>query len=155
VNDYITEHNLDVLVLTETWLTKKTEDRLSAEVLPKGYAMLHRMRDAKRGGGVAVIFRNSIKAEVTKRSPDAKLFELLEVKIESGGSCVQLIVVYRPDRKTEFHEEFAQLLVQWASSLGKVIVLGDFNVHWDKPTDPDTKKLQSCLDEASFQQHIT
>jgi endonuclease/exonuclease/phosphatase family metal-dependent hydrolase len=65
-------------------------------------------------------------------------------------------VIYRPDRsQSSFYDEFANLLVHHACSPAKVLILGDFNIHWDVPDDPDTRKLKSVLQEAAFHQHVT
>jgi len=57
VNDMISDYNLDVLSLTETWL--KTNDCITLnESTPQDYSYKHEPRLKGKGGGVAVIYCN-------------------------------------------------------------------------------------------------
>ena len=152
--DHITEHDLDLLLVTETWLTKTNEERVKAELLPDGYKMVHHMRPARRGGGVGLIYKSNLSVKaVNTQQPES--FELLDVMIEQGRHCLQLLVVYRPHKIASFHEEIAELLTQHASNHNKVLIVGDFNIHWDVHDDYDARKLRSTLDETGFYQHVT
>ena len=69
-------HNLDVLALTETWLSNGDNSILN-ELLPPGYAIRHVDR-GRRGGGVAQ-------------------FELLDcIIIKVNKLSTRVVVVYRP-----------------------------------------------------------
>jgi len=46
-------------MLTETWL-KPSSGATSSQSTPNGYSLLHRNRNDKAGGGVAVIARDSL-----------------------------------------------------------------------------------------------
>ena len=37
---------------------------------------------------------------------------------------------------------------------GKLLFVGDFNVHWNKPEKPDVKEYANTLSSANLQQHI-
>ena len=37
---------------------------------------------------------------------------------------------------------------------GKVLIVGDFNVHWDKQDPPETKEIQSLLASYNLQQYV-
>ena len=37
---------------------------------------------------------------------------------------------------------------------GKLLLVGDFNVHWNKPEKPDVKEYANTLSSANLQQHI-
>ena len=52
VNGLITDHNLDVIGLTEAWL-KLDEFTLLNEDSPPGYTIDHIPRTSHKGGGVA------------------------------------------------------------------------------------------------------
>ncbi|MGL5597399.1 MAG: endonuclease/exonuclease/phosphatase family protein [Aeromonas sp.] len=59
VNDMITDHKLDVLCLTETWL--KPDDYITLnESTPHNYYYNHVPRLKGRGGGIAALYSNSI-----------------------------------------------------------------------------------------------
>ena len=65
VNDMITDYNVDVLCLTETWL--KPNDYIALnESTPQDYCYKHEPRLKRKGSGVAVIYSNIFKT--TKKS---------------------------------------------------------------------------------------
>ena len=57
VNDMITDHNLDVLCLTETWL-KPDDYIILNESTPQDYCYKHEPRPKGKGGGIASIYNN-------------------------------------------------------------------------------------------------
>ncbi len=59
VNDMITDHKLDVLCLTETWL-KPDEYNILNESAPQDYCYKHEPRPKGKGGGVATIYSNTL-----------------------------------------------------------------------------------------------
>jgi hypothetical protein len=65
VNELITDHNLDVIGLTETWL-KPDEFTVLNEASPPGYTSDHIPRATRNGGGVANIYDS--KFQYTKKT---------------------------------------------------------------------------------------
>ncbi len=59
VNDMITDHKLDVLCLTETWL-KPDEYIILNESAPQGYGYKNEPHAKGKGGGVATIYSNTL-----------------------------------------------------------------------------------------------
>ena len=57
LENYINLNNIDLFFLTETWLTNKVND---ATVCPFNYN-IYRSDRSSRGGGVAILFKNSLK----------------------------------------------------------------------------------------------
>ena len=57
--DFIKEHDLDILSITETWL--QSNDSFSAcNITPDGFNLISSPRLNKRGGGIAVILKNNL-----------------------------------------------------------------------------------------------
>ncbi|ELU14778.1 hypothetical protein CAPTEDRAFT_210004 [Capitella teleta] len=57
LSDFIIDHEIDILCLTETWLTgSEKDDPIIAELVPNGYNIRHTPRES-RGGGTAIIHR--------------------------------------------------------------------------------------------------
>jgi exonuclease III len=159
--DHIVDNELDVLTLTETWVPAgcKDDPRLK-DLLPIGYTMSHAPRQGRRGGGVAIIHRKEFSKRIMP-SCQAKSFEILEVTLTNASSCIRVVVIYRPPpskkngfTKVQFLEGFSDLLDSLNSTTGKLIILGDFNYHWDKRQDPDTVQFSELLDNYSLQQHV-
>ena len=69
IHDLITNRNLDVLFLSETWFTSDTPQSILLDVAPAGYAAVHVVRPTgpgkpKRGGELAAVFRESVAVRV-------------------------------------------------------------------------------------------
>ena len=75
----ITDYNLDVLCLTETWL--KPDDYITLnECTPQDSCYKHEPRLKGKGGGVAVIYSNIFK--ITKKSSfKYNYFEVLVLEV--------------------------------------------------------------------------
>ena len=95
VSDYILEHRLDCVALTETWLKSDGNDCVTTSALvPEGYKLLHVPRSGKRGGGVAVICREQYKMKV-ETTITATSFESMTVLVTIASYTLRLIVIYR------------------------------------------------------------
>ena len=71
IYNYLVESNVDLMPMTETWLYMDAEENAVHvnELLPNGYKLLHSPRsDGRVGGGVAVIFRDSLKVVRIKKN---------------------------------------------------------------------------------------
>ena len=64
--EYVTENNLDIFAMTETWL-KPIDQSVIAELIPPGYILHNVDRINGRGGGVAILHRENLKSH-PKRS---------------------------------------------------------------------------------------
>ena len=60
LNDYISSQNFDIFCIIETWLGNDT-DATYITVLPlPGYAIKHKPMKVIHGGGVSVVYKESI-----------------------------------------------------------------------------------------------
>ena len=60
LQDFVTDHNIDLMVLPETWLKGDDRDNvILAELLPPGYTIKHKSRQG-RGGGVAIMHPSTL-----------------------------------------------------------------------------------------------
>ena len=57
VLDLIAENNLDIFVITETWLFSREQAKLNV-ITPEGYISFSKPRDERKGGGIAIICQN-------------------------------------------------------------------------------------------------
>ncbi|KAK2173190.1 hypothetical protein NP493_893g00003 [Ridgeia piscesae] len=72
IQHLITENQLDICSLTETWF--KPSHIAVKTVVPPGYTMKHIPRANARGGDVAIIFRDSISVTVSKHNTYTSMF---------------------------------------------------------------------------------
>ena len=157
--DHINDHNLDLLGVTDTWIPASLTDLPLTP--PTGYSIISVPRPSRRGGGIALLYRSSY--DVLKQTPmKCVSYEMLEVTIRSSSRMIRLIILYRPPPSkkngftvNQFIDEFENLLENKVVSSGDLVVIGDFNFHWDNPQNVDTVKIRNLMDSYSVMQHVT
>ena len=157
--EFVTDNDLDILVMTDTWL-KPEHDIARGDMTPACYTLYEEPRPGeKRGGGVAVLCKASIKVKKAKRFK-ANTFESMNALITSATKSVRLVVVYRPPSKkdqnaTAFLAEFGALLETLALDSANLIIVGDFNIHMDDPTSrTGTANMFDLLAENNLTQRV-
>ena len=61
VNDFVVDHDIDILAITETWLRPGNIDEVDIGTLcPTGYRFFHVARSYSLGGGVGLLFKETI-----------------------------------------------------------------------------------------------
>ena len=82
INDFITEHTLDFMFLTETWLDQTNSAAVLIESTPPGYSFISEARVSRRGGGVAVLFNESFQCK--QLSPGSfQSFSYMAIKLKA------------------------------------------------------------------------
>ena len=89
VNALISDRELDVLALTETWHSASDDVRLRLAT-PIDYAVADSARPTGRGGGVAVIFRKHLKCSRVPL-PSCATFEHVCVRLTSASGPAVLL----------------------------------------------------------------
>ena len=160
ISHYIVSNNLNLLAVTEIWLTTTSGDNDLLDLCPTGFSAVHLARSNKRGGGVALFYRDSFSVEVVPAGLTLPSFEHLVVMLRFNSVCVRLVIVYRPPSQSTkcsegtFLSEFSDFLRPLALSSGKLLVVGDFNIHIEKATNSTTTQFLSLLDSNGFSQHV-
>ncbi|XP_049328030.1 uncharacterized protein LOC125787624 [Astyanax mexicanus] len=153
----ITDQKFDVLCLTETWIRPNEYVALN-EATPAGYNYIHNPRLSGRGGGVCIFFQSTLVSN-QKHYENFTSFELLYTSIinpVTKRNAFSLINIYRPPGPyLEFLKEFSDFVTDLAVSNDKVIIVGDFNIHFEKLDDPLKKAFTSILDSVGIIQNIT
>ena len=161
----VLDNDLDILCLTETWLTETVSDRIL--VFP-GYKLLRRdrplsdrlrSRTAKtnRGGGVAILCRESLKCVALPIVSSEETCESLWVTVSGGGRCSATVgVMYRPpsylssDSLAVIHDQLRE-----AAAIGKpLFCLGDFNIDLLRPDSPAVRHYTSILSDLNLFQLV-
>ncbi|WP_419607984.1 endonuclease/exonuclease/phosphatase family protein, partial [Thiolapillus sp.] len=66
------ENNIDIMLLTETWLRPAGDEAKIADLAPPGYSVLSFPRSSGgpsvKGGGIAFVLRDSLKQHVSSTS---------------------------------------------------------------------------------------
>ena len=160
IANFIQSNNLDILVITETKFSVADGPDDARAICPEGFSSIHVSRNSvHRGGGVAVLYRDSIVAtDKNQCVPHTRptTFEFMSLALTVNSVVVRLVVVYRPPKASVpcFIQEFAEYLELLSASTGKLLIMGDFNIHVDRPYSPAVAKFLSTLASFGLTQHV-
>ena len=164
ISTFVTDTRIDLFFITETWLNHRGDEAKIAELAPSGYSA-HSFPRRSRGGGLAVIFRDTLSTNLTFKTKfdfDHSSFELIQVSVTLQTSALHFLCMYRPppSRKNKltdslFSEQFPDLIDTCNSLRGQICILGDMNIHYDCPDHPLTSKTLDLLYMYNFKQVVT
>ena len=169
VIDHAKENKLDVVVLTETWLSNVETNNATVVnyCMERGYTLHHRPRsDGRRGGGVGVLVSNGIKLTTRQVSVDPKVasFEHMELVITVSSITIRLITIYRMPRskgavntdgeQLSFCDEFSNYIEKLSCASGVILLAGDFNVDWLDGNGLERRQLYNIFETFGLTQNI-
>ena len=159
LQEFITDNNLNILTISESWLSIDTPLSILNSLTPPGFSITHSPRINGLGGGLALIYRSSIKM-IKISLPIFSSFESLCVRLTTTSKpslSFIILTIYRPpsSSKSDFILEFSSLHEDLATSPSELIITGDFNVHVDQPNCSFSSSFLSLLDVFSLTQHVT
>ena len=132
INHLILLERLDVLCVSETWLTDAVDDRM---LQFPGYVISRRdRRGGKSGGGVAIIYRNTVTAEPLRVPAATSALESLWLRLILKSPIIVGAVYRPPSRPTT--PAIDDLHNQLTSVLGlnlPMYLLGDTNFDVSRP----------------------
>ena len=159
IKDFVVEQDIDVMAITETWLRETGDELIIAELCPTGYKLIHIPRLGNSGGGVGLLYKDSI---AVKHSHQRKFrsFEYLDISL-GNLKIVRTILIYRPPSSgtnglsvSLFYEEFTNLLEDVAVSPSEILLVGDFNFHIDDQNDMSAKRFIDIIESFNFKQLV-
>ena len=158
VKDLVVDQDIDILALTETWLRPGNIDDVEIRTLcANGYRFLHVARGHSRGGGVGLLFKDTLQIN-SHITGTFTTFELMDIHFRRLQS-IRVQLIYRPPDNTScalFLEEFLVLLEQiMAESTGHLLISGDFNLHVDHPCSIYANRFNEILESCNLKQHAT
>ena len=139
-------NNLDLCILTETWI--KEDDTITPNRLcPSGYKALSISRHSRIGGGIAIVYKSNLNTSIVRGQP-FKTMESTCFNINTGNRLINLITIYRllDPNVLEFCNELTKLLESKINSSGELILLGDFNIAVNKPSEAEPATFLDMLD---------
>ena len=157
INDLITDHQIDLLCLTETWLQDGEYVGLN-EATPPTHSNTHIPRNTGRGGGVAAIFKSDL--SINPRPKESyNSFENLRTSLVhpslTSHKPINIVIIYRPPAPySEFLSEFSEFLSELVLKTDQIIIAGDFNIHVDVANDSLSSAFKSIIDSIGFTQHV-
>ena len=154
LRDFFCSRALDFFCVTETWIGAGESSAL-AELLPADCCCFNTPRTSGRGGGTAVVFKNTFKCKQRKVLSSPQSFEvtLFEVGRSDPVLCA---VIYRPPKyNKDFVNDFSGLLAEIMPKYDRAIFLGDFNIHVCCPEKPLVKDFLSLIDSFNLVQCVS
>ena len=149
------DNDIEISFLTETWLQSQN-NHVTALLLEAGYKISHYHRSAEKGGGVAIITRAHFVSK-NEKTFHYQTFECLTqtLKILKVG-LITLVILYRKGKESnaQFIAEFYQLTEFLQSNFTNFLICGDFNFHFNKPTDTYVLKVCDILETFSLKQVV-
>ena len=128
------------------------------EVPPEGYSIIsHSRLDDRLGGGVVIVYRNNVKVKDHTGTNLFSTMEYMNASICLNISTINLYIIYRylASSVIEFCNELVSLLEENVNTnKGTLILTGDFNIHMDDPTHPDTNTFIDTLDGLDLRNHV-
>ena len=151
IHDIISDDCIDILAITEMWVQQDAPDAVKLDIAPPGCNVVHAHRKsdiAKRGSGLAVVYRDNIRV----RGPGNTgisfgEFELLVLTVCCSQRSVDIVIIYRPlgPVLSSFIAEFSNLLDYIQLSGSQSIICGDYNC-----PGSDGEVLDDRLDDVLF-----
>jgi hypothetical protein len=156
LQDFIPSSNIDVLTLSETWLSPDSSPSTLNSLTPANFSLIHTPRLHKVGGGLACIYRSDLKISKLALS-DFTSFESQCFRISFPTNSLTIINAYRPpsSSKTIFLSEFSTLLEDFITLPSELLITGDFNFRVDPPVPPCDVPFLALLDCFSLTQHVS
>ncbi len=163
VNDMITDHKLDVLSLTETWL-KLDEYIILNESTPQVYSYKNEPRPKGNGGGVATIYSNILRiSQKTGFKYNSLEVMVLHITLSREKSInnkspvmfVQATVYRPPGHHTDLIKESGDILSELLLAADKVLIVGDINIHVDNEKDALRLAFIDILNSIGVRQHVS
>jgi hypothetical protein len=115
---------------------------------------LDRPRENGRGGGVALLCKESLKPKTLSVS-NFDSFEVMSVKLNLNVPVI-VSILYRPPSGdfTVFIKEFGELLANLSLNPTPLIIMGDFNINLKSPSSK-AQKFLDLINMFSLSQHVT
>lgn len=153
LSDLVVSQRIDLLGITETWLTARETLSDLTELTPPGFSFFQIPRAIRRGGGVG-LFVSSAHKFTPITLPAHTSFESISGKVEFGQLCLNVLNIYRqPGPTGVFLSEFQDILSHMSTLPHDLVVMGDFNLHVDTPSS-DVGQLSDILESFDLDQRV-
>lgn len=144
--------NIDIICVTETWLTSNISDEM---VAVEGYRVIRNDRSYARGGGISIYCKNDLRCRVIAASDlsdadEGDVTEYVFAEVSFNHNKFLLGVVYNPPRN-DCSEIIEQKMAELSLHYQNVVLVGDFNIDMNV-INARTSRFQSVMD--NFDMHL-
>jgi exonuclease III len=159
IRDFIIDNDLDLIALTETWLTDDSDHTID-QLTPEGYSIINVPREDKVGGGIALLYKSNLNIR-SINSNTFNTFEKLECTVTLPTGLYTIVIIYRPPCNQKngftllsFLDEFEHFLSQVVPLSNKLIITGDFNIPIGHDS-PSSLEFEHLLQSYNMKQLVT
>ena len=161
--DYIREDDIDICIVTETWIQNREEDKAWCDTSAlNDNLMLHNThRETCRGGDWHLSLKSNLtisNLEIDK--PNS--FEAAKWRVSLLDKSITVIAIYRPPYSKTFPvtiamfiDEFTAWIVDKLTTESNILLLGDFIMQANKiDTSADIKIFMDTIEALGLQQWV-
>ena len=162
VSELINDHAVDILIVTETWLTSKDQLWCETMSLNRDNLQLHTVNKQNgRGGGLALICKSHYKVSSIQRVA-TKSFEYATWQITVKNRQLVITGIYHPPYSAKnkitnkiFINEFTTFKTSLLSGYSNNVLVGDFNLHVSNEDDLDAATFTNTCEAFGLYQSVT
>ena len=151
------DHEISIACLSESWFDAKTGP-FSNIIKNAGFKLHHAYRENKKGGGVAILFKNNMSVKEGEESTsEYTSFEYVSVLLALHSKRTILILcIYRKQEISfsSFLDEYSELMDRMMIKGNSLLVVGDFNVWIEVKENVQSKKLSTLMHAYGMSQMI-
>ena len=151
------DSNIDIACITETWLDPEQGHNHSIGIIESyGFTLSHTPRKNRKGGGVAFLLRSNVNFTPIKHYANYNSLDWHGIRIFGNITSYRLLCIYRKQEISMkiFLEGFAHFLLSFCSSTtDEIVILGDFNVHFESE-DKNSTDLADLLHQYGLSQRL-
>ncbi|KAL8569093.1 hypothetical protein ACOMHN_054239 [Nucella lapillus] len=148
------DNDVDIMELTETWLRETGDEAKCVDITPPDYTMYSFPRPpsdrAKRGGGIAFLVRDCLAQKCSFNS------------VFPFPHRINMVCLYRPPPNKRNKLTYAMFLyelpvfLEYCNNLsGDLVLMGDFNVHYEVLASATTTRFRDTLEMFGMTQCFT
>ena len=123
-----------------------------------GYKINNINRKDRKGGGLAIIYKNHLKVNIEK-SGATQSFEYALWTL-STSSRTNILAIYHPPYMDKnpitnnmFMDEYVEFLADVQADHRNILTLGSFNIHINSKDDPDAEVFSDMMEALGLNQH--
>ena len=160
VMEHLDDMGCDICLVQETFLREADSAKLR-EIKDYGWNIVSDPRKHRGGGGIGILYKPGISLKTNEKVIKYKSFQVMESLLHSTTDVVRLVNIYRPPytkkakyTESKFLEEFECYLDDLGNKSGIPIIMGDFNIHMERPDDFYPNKFNRLLSNYDMKQWV-
>ena len=159
---------MGITFLTETWLRPSGDEAKCADLAPQSYSANSFPRSpgaaSCKCGGIAFIVRDSLKQNVSCSTSfpfHHFCFEVAQLTLTLHSQRYNFFCIYPPPPNKMnaftdmFFDQFTRFLEYCDTLSDKVLIMGDFNIHFETLNDHNSIKMHDMSEIFSLSQSVT